>query len=1127
MAPTKYSIVPSHQLMENHISAAVLDSAYGFSAHLTPTGATVLLSIGIDAIFRASVEAADTQTGWAVTDINPLLLAKYKPGTTLTAHSFAASGNVTGTGFAILLAVTVTTTTSSHDEVWLLTGAPGVDPSRWLVDEGAITFTKLAYDPVSSPPIQAITADTLRVTGLHLESGLEATDPTLALATVADRGSPGELRCFLLHLAPGAKPVWNYYQQEQNVGTTNLQLVPGRISSDSESWGLYKLYTLGAQTSLTYLPTKGRFGPPNATLFTVPSGATTMASLVHQPRSSGAATSFTDLFVAADGFIGYFPYNQRRPHEAIKLITSPLVMGVTQLHAVKCKDRAVLWGLNGAKQVFYTTAPLAERANPSAWQAPIPLLSKTTAITALAGTAPNSISLFAVAPLAGTTATGNSGSGLIQLSRNPSTGAWINSVHPLPSTTDCVTLKTYTTRVLLVDSNNVPQPGASISAALSADCSLIINGAVKNVSTGETVSLKTDSGGYVNIIHAVSSLATPRLTLTLPDGSPSTIDPTTAKLVASGTKPDAVKGVVAGLQVISAKIPDLPTAAAAAHSLSFNPSSNPSVTPGDIFSDLGDLVQWINNVVEDVGNFVFDVVGEAIHLVVTVAETVFKAIINTVEDALHAITALFNLIKADIEAVFRWLAFLFDWKDFIAVKDALKGVVRQSFTSFAKLEGRVKESGDKWFAHVKDSILPGLSSKDMAKPPEDQSLQVVWAKNQRKPKTDLRSDTRLGWLKDRINTPPSSSKTPAAATSGPTNSALAADNADPTSALLDQIKTLIQHVLDTLKTAFDNLSKVVKGEMTAGKFFQDLLTSVEVLGLEALKDVFDALMSALQAITSKVLEALDMSIDIPILSALYKAATGSPLTLLDVLCLIISIGVNLVYKIVTGGGNPHHALSSVTSDVIDKAIGGLLGDTLSRPLPGGANLSLAEKAHENPFSDALQLFTGALLILQTHTLAVEGGAEMVEAFSVADMAFTADLAIRTLRLTLEIVDNGEQMEDSRIQVIAETVWSFSLLSVTAWGLSTENEAVVTAVANADAMASLVWGIGHLINIGHITVEEGRSCPVGLTAEAFMEVLEPFQVGAALLAQDEVALPVLVLRAGSALVAGGARFGLFA
>lgn len=576
--------------MENHISAAVLDGVNSFKAYLTPANATILLSIGSDSIFRASVETSGTQSGWTVTDISPLLVPQYPTGTTLTAHHLDASANIVSGGFGILLSVTAVSGKNTFDEVWILSGPSGKDASTWLQGGDNITFRKLAYDPTPSPPIESITATTLSTSGLYLEHGPGAADPTLAIATVADPGSPGEIRFFTLNLSSGASPVWAYLPQEQNIGNNTLTAVPGRIKASS-FWGLYKLYSLNGVTSLTFLPSQGTFGNPVPTIYTPPPGATTIASLTYQPTSP--ALTYSDLFVAADGYIAYFPYTAGKSTAFVQLITSPLVKGVTELHAVNCDGTVVVWGLNAAGQVFYTSAPLASVATSSSWLPPITLLSGTSRIAALAGTAADNISLFALAPLTTTSATGssaisdkgNTSNGLIQLNRNPSTRAWLNLVHPLPSTADCITLKTYTTRILVVDSNNVPQINTPVSASLSSDCSLIINGATTLVSSSDVLNLVTDASGYVNLIHAVSSLSTPVVTLTLPDKSTLTIDAhgevlkklsaitqpsqltgatyvdgngKTQNVVPLNTDPNAVQGVVDGLQVITPQIPKLP-----------------------------------------------------------------------------------------------------------------------------------------------------------------------------------------------------------------------------------------------------------------------------------------------------------------------------------------------------------------------------------------------------------------------------------------------------------------------------------------------------------------------------------------------------------------------------------------
>ncbi|KAF9774180.1 hypothetical protein IL306_007856 [Fusarium sp. DS 682] len=917
--------------MENHVSAGVIDSAEGFTAFQTPAGNLVLLSVGSDAIFRASVEVAGSETGWIVTDISTLLASQYPVGTTLSAGYFASSDSGPDRYLSILLSIAAINngSSSSVDEVWLLTGSPATDASVWL-QNGSITFTKLAYDATPSTPIQGITADTLKVTGLFKETGLLPTDPTLSIATVTDPDAPGELRCFLLSpTASTGANVWSYYAQEQDIGIGGLSIAAGRIRSDYDSWGLYKLYQLDGTPSLTYLPTEGAFGPPDATIFTVPNGASAIATLVYQPVR--ATSSYTDLFVAADGYIGYFSYDQSPPHEAVPLITSSLITGVTQLHAVTCGDQILIWGLNGAEELFYTAAPLAERATPSAWSSPLPLLNNVSDIAAVTNNLNYAIDLFAVAPWGSTTATSNSaiGNGLLRLSRNASTGAWLNNVHPMPSTTDCITLKTYTTHCLVEDSNNIPQPLMALKATASADCSLIINGSAQPVSAGEAFDMTTDSSGYVNLIHAVSSLATPSFTLTLAGGETFDINPSgqvtkalsnitssdltnatyvdangkTQNLVAAGTSAAAVSGVTQSLQTISSNLPKLPTA------VTFNARVKQDKImsqDNDLFSDLGDIVQWIINVVEDVVEMTFKLVDGVIHFVVTIAEAVFTAVINTVEDALHAITALFKWIGAEVEAVFRWLAFLFNWSDFITVKNMLKDIVNQSFTSLISIETQLKAAGDAWFSEVKANILPNLSSTKMVKP-GDQPLQQAWSSQQPPPppvgphQVDLRSDPRVGWLKSRMTADPTTTRDPV---TGKT-----ATSSDP---VLDAINTLIQDLQKAFATVFGDIDALVAGKESTLEFFEAILEAVEVLGLDALQAVFDVFMSSLGTILSVIQDGLNMPLDVPILSPLYRLATGSDLTLLDLACFIGGIGLNIIYKI-ANDESPVAALPEVIS----------------------------------------------------------------------------------------------------------------------------------------------------------------------------------------------------------------------
>ncbi|KAF5580885.1 uncharacterized protein FSUBG_13290 [Fusarium subglutinans] len=1099
MASPTYNVVSSCLLMENHISAGVLDSAEGFTAFATPAGNLVLLSIGSDAIFRASVEITGSQTGWTVTDISTLLANQYPAGTTLSAGYFASSESGPDRHISILLSVTAKTNGSGNsvDEVWLLTGPSATDASVWL-QNGSISFTKLPYDAIPSPPIHGITAATLKVTGLYAETGLLPTDPTLSLATVADPDAPGELRCFLLSpTASTGATKWSYYAQEQDVGVGGLSIAPGRIRSDFYSWGLYKMYQLDGTPSLTYLPTEGTFGPPDATIFTVPSGASTIATLVYQPP--GVTASYTDLFVAADGYIAYFPYNQGPPHEPIQLVISSLIVGVTQLHAVTCGDQAFIWGLNGAGQLFYTAAPLAERAMPSAWKSPLPLLGNVSDITAVTSSSDYAIDLFAVAPLSSTTATSNSavGNGLVRLSRNASTGAWLNSVHPMPTTMDCITIKTYTTHCLVEDSNNIPQPLVALTATASADCSLIINGSAQPVFAGETFDMITDYSGYVNIIHAVSSLATPSFVLTLVGGETFNIDPSgqvttalsnitssdlanatyvdangqTQNLVAAGTSAEAVSGVTQGLQTISTHLPKLPRVAA------FNARAKQvklQSQDNDVLSDLGDIVQWIINVVDDVAEMVFEVVGDVIHFVVTIGESVIKAVIKTVEDALNAITALFKWIGAEVEAVFRWLAFVFNWSDFVTVKNLLKDIVNQAITSFISIENQVKVAGDDWFSKVKADIIPNLTSTKMAKP-GDVSVQEAWSSHQPPPppigphQVDLRSDPRVGWLKSRMEADPTT-----------TTHATKSNNMTNIDPVLEALNTLMQDVGKAFVTVFSDIQNLLDGKVSALGFFDAILEAAELLGLDALQAVFDSFMSIMGTVVSLIQEGLNMHLEIPIVSPLYRLATGNDLTLLDLACFLGGIAINVIYKIAYDQ-SPVEVMPQVMSPAtVAQDITTMLSPTASSALVvDGVDDTLGAK----------NAIAGILFILEGLTLPINTYYRFKKKYGPANVFYSVCMVTRTLRVLLNysIAKERGLYRDWRVWESAFTIlWTTILLLVL--GLSYENPDA-DLIWFGDGFTSMIVGIWQDIAFG----QRKMKCYLSVACDSFCNELKMVDV----------------------------------
>jgi hypothetical protein len=193
---------------------------------------------------------------------------------------------------------------------------------------------------------------------------------------------------------------------------------------------------------------------------------------------------------------------------------------------------------------------------------------------------------------------------------------------------------------------------------------------------------------------------------------------------------------------------------------------------------------------EDVASIVFEAVDGAITFVANIAGAMLKAIVNTVEDALNAMTALFKWIGAKVDAVSRWLGFLFDWSDFVAVKVVLKGAIKDGLKSFDGILDRVQVSGDAWFKHARDDNMPRLTSMPMAKPRNDQTMQTAWSAAQPPPSplgadnVDIRTYAQLGWLKDRVSSPATYLSTGA-------DKSAAINGSDPLAPLITAIETLM------------------------------------------------------------------------------------------------------------------------------------------------------------------------------------------------------------------------------------------------------------------------------------------------------------------------------------------------
>jgi len=932
-----FSISASKMMMENHVAATVLDAGNGFRSFVTAAQVTSVLAIGDDHILRAAVEQDGTNAGWQTIDLSPSLSSQVT--SPYIVKLFEASLETVTNTLHVLLAITVSAASGKQDMVFSLSGPAGVDPSVWLLNASQQAWTSLAFDAVMpSGELSAIVASTLQVMDLAIEPGIDQATPSLLTAMVNDPTLAGVQRMFLLN--QGSSPVWSYFQQEQTIGSlTNQNSGLATGCMESTAWGVYKLYSLQGTPSLTFLPSHGTYGPAAPTIFTVPAGASAIASLARQ--ANGA--TYTDLFVAANGSIYYFPYDNSQGLAGTALITDTRIQGVQQLHVLLAGSFVLLWGLNSAGQLFYSRSSLASLGQATSWQKCITLMANVTAASALVGAPLATCGICAITNLpvgclASNTSTTANPVGMVRLMRNVVTGHWTKHTVPMPTTTDCITMTTYTTRVAVVQ-NNVPQPAQKITVKPSSAATVLIGGFSKRVQPSAPVTLTTDGSGCLYIVQPTHTLNGLTFTLTLPDGSQEIVnsndgvkaqlsqvtsstlstatyiapDGTQQKLVTDTSSSDLTNAATC-LQDLVTETSALPGAATAGAATSANggspqPATATTGSSSGFWGDIGDVCESALNDFENTCDVIMQAVEDGYQFIITIAGEVWNAIVRTAEDAWHAIGALIASLGADIEDFLRFLSYLFDWDEFIAVKNLLKGLFSPMLQGMNSVLSTLQTDGDNYLDNLASQIAtatapsgvpfagvtgsdPSTSFNSSANPPSG-STSVGG--------TDLQSDSRVGWMRSQ------------AQTSANTTSSSNTTSCNITQALVDAFHAVEANFTTLCTNVGNDVQAYSNGTISTGAFLEAVAGAIAVMAVEDIKALFDALIEMIEDAITAVIGALQQPFDVPILSALYQKATGSALCFEDLIFLLMGIAVSLSYTIGTGDKLSEQSPSDLSS----------------------------------------------------------------------------------------------------------------------------------------------------------------------------------------------------------------------
>lgn len=552
---------------------------------------------------------------------------------------------------------------------------------------------------------------------------------------------------------------------------------------------------------------------------------------------------------------------------------------------------------------------------------------------------------------------------LVSMISNPASHTWQQHSVPVPITTDYIRLQTYTTKVCVNDATTkLPLPLTTVNITTTTNTTILVNGSSIFCTGGSPTPIPTDSNGCLSICNSISSIEALRFTISdgngtvlvpTPDGSSSSnlfdpastvssklqsgmtgtltsltypdgngqpqplVDATNTNLATAATTFNNInnsmptkrasditeqRGNALEARAMVAKRRQLARKQAIEHAQSSNKTADVDVEEDLGFSIemfLSDVVQWVCTAVEDVANIVVKAVKDAVHLVVNIGEGIFHAVIETVEDAWNAIVCVFKWVGAEFEKIFRWLAFIFDWKEMVTVHNGLKKAITSGIhTSAGQLDtikstlvglldsAQEKLDGENPLSNMSDSFQNSVSSKGPSP-----TVNGV----------DVKTNPNMGWVSDQLQNSKGANITSSAQRSA---IRLAASRKPPV--VGDDNPTFASAVASAGNAAgnsgnsdtLNQLNTSMKGDGSGGSAIWNAVTGVGDTIIGAIKSEVEAAFAVASSLEDDAMQALNTEIEIPVLTGIYTDLVGTPPSILDITCLCAAIVSTIGYNIV-------------------------------------------------------------------------------------------------------------------------------------------------------------------------------------------------------------------------------------
>lgn len=304
-------------------------------------------------------------------------------------------------------------------------------------------------------------------------------------------------------------------------------------------------------------------------------------------------------------------------------------------------------------------------------------------------------------------------------------------------------------------------------------------------------------------------------------------------------------------------------------------SSNSVMQLPETGNAISDLLYSVRQGFDAITGFAVDVVNSAWKFVLEIGGKIIEWVVNTARDVMTFLEQVWAKIKVAFKDIVDFLAFLFDWDDILQTKEAIKLTATKILD---RLDPALREGQAFVIAQIRQlkvyaTQFLGLTD-DLKLNQDFSSLSADTGTLERN-----KPDTRVNWVgsKQEIIFGAKS---------------VEANRVDP-----QQLGQLPGSDEPQLKDIITILADFFNGKTTLGEFLKRMARLLVDLAFDFIEKFANELFEIVIAAINLFKEFLTGTIEIPLISGIYRNISNADLSILDFMSLLVAIPMTIAYKI--------------------------------------------------------------------------------------------------------------------------------------------------------------------------------------------------------------------------------------